>query len=181
MQIALESFVQDIIHPRNYSSNAVLVRDSQGQALVTLPDSLSKQALDTWMKSLPDSNSPAWIGLPTSAENQLKRTIAQRALANLAILEGMLSVDEVDISASNSTNESSAAAVHKGQQKILLDVLQKWLSLLPNAEELEKIVDISGSKNNTNNGSVLARTLIREIQYGTKVLEVVKNDLHSVK
>ena len=48
-----------------------------------MPKNLGRQALEDWMKALPDTNSPSWIGLPVTAESQLKIYMAQQILANL--------------------------------------------------------------------------------------------------
>ncbi|RYH06718.1 hypothetical protein EON65_42550, partial [archaeon] len=171
-QIALESFVEDILHPRNYAANAVLAKDVHGAPLACLPDSLSRQALETWTKSLPDSNSPAWIGLPVSAENQLKRIVAQRTLANLAILEGLLSVDHTE----EIGHFEHSAFVNKAQQKTVLDALSRWIDALPDAAQINGVLTIVGSGK-----TVLARTLIRELQHGTHVLDIVKRELESAR
>eukprot|EP01039_Chlorochromonas_danica_P002781 gene2781-3035_t len=171
-QAALESFVQDIFNARNYSAGAVLARDTQGNALVTLPDSLGRQALETWTKSLPDSNSPAWIGLPSTAETQLKRTVAQRALANLAVLEGLLTIEDMDGASTPSDN----SFLHKGQQAILVEAFSRWINLLPDPTQLQDIVTAAGTGT-----SVLARTLLRELLFGAKVVAMVKTDLVTVQ
>ena len=44
-QAALDSFIASVFSPSNYASGAVLATDHKGQALVTLPDSLSRQVL----------------------------------------------------------------------------------------------------------------------------------------
>lgn len=152
-QLALTAFITSILSPSNYSAEAVLVRDATGP-LVCLPDSLSRAALEAWVKALPDSNPPSWIGLPATAENHLRRTVGVRALANLALLEGSLAAD------------TSSPTVG------LLEMLERWLAGLPQATALCAPQGVQG---------VLMRTLQREIAAGAKVLAVVLADLTAAR
>lgn len=121
---------------------------------------------------MPDSNSPAWIGLPATAETQLKRTVAQRALANLAVLEGLLTIEDMDGVSSPSDN----SFLHKGQQTILVEAFSRWINLLPDPTQLHDIVTAAGAGT-----CVLARTLLRELIFGANVVAMVKTDLVAVQ
>jgi dynein heavy chain 1 len=48
-QSVLDSFVKSVFCAESYSPNAVLVADSAGNSVLTLPDGLSRQAFDEWV------------------------------------------------------------------------------------------------------------------------------------
>lgn len=171
----MDAFVQSIFSPINYSGNAVLVRDTHGQQLVSLPDSLSRSAFESWIKSLPDSNPPSWIGLPSTAERQLKRSIAQKALSHLAIVNGLADME----SAAQDSATGSGDAHLRPHRKQLLETLNHWLALLTGKDSAQQINSVINSLSTVS--TVLGRTLLRETMNASKILHLVTSDLIAMR
>lgn len=163
-QTALEAFIASIFNARNYAAEAVLVQDSAGTPILKLPDSLTRGAFEAWVKDLPDANPPSWIGLPATAENQLKRLIAQRALSRLALLQGLVE--------SGGHVEKNAAAAHKA----VLDTVTRWVSHLPNVAQVQQVCAKLTAFN-----TVVSRNLAREVHVGWQVLERLLPDLAGIQ
>jgi dynein heavy chain 1 len=164
-----------VFSPINYSGDAILVRDTHGQPLVSLPDSLSRSAFEGWIKSLPDSNPPSWIGLPSTAERQLKRHIAQKALSHLAIVNGLAELE----SASQEHVAGAGDAQLRPQRKQLMETLNHWLSLLTGKDTTQQIDSVIGALSSIS--TVLGRTLLREAMNAKKVLRIVSHDLLAMR
>jgi dynein heavy chain 1 len=170
-QAALDSFIESVFNARNYASGAVLATDHKGQALVTLPDALGRQAFESWVKALPDSNSPSWIGLPLTAESQLKSLMAERILSALALLQG--------------SQETDYAGALDGQAQAQLAELNStaalvgaWTAALPTLEQLPEVAPESLSSASS---LPTERWLARELMRGTTVLQTVRKDLLSIR
>uniref|UniRef100_A0A7S3GTW8 Dynein heavy chain n=1 Tax=Spumella elongata TaxID=89044 RepID=A0A7S3GTW8_9STRA len=169
-QAALDSFIESVFNAQNYAAGAVLARDHKGQALVTLPDALGRQAFEAWVKTLPDSNSPSWIGLPVTAESQLKSQAARRVLANLALLQGGQETDY------------AGALEQQGQQQQLelnntAKLVNPWIAALPTEDQLPVV-----SPDSLSSAASLPaeRWLAREIIRGSAVVKLVRDDLLSI-
>lgn len=134
-QAALDSFIDSTFSPVNYSSGACLVRDVEGKPLVTLPDAFGRQAFESWIRALPDAHSPAWLGLPLKAESQLKSSRGQRALSNLAMLQG---VESAEVTSSDKNSQQI-------RNKNALDTAMKWLSALPSENSLGTLIPAPAS------------------------------------
>ena len=122
------------------------------------------------MNALPDSNSPSWLGLPPTAENQLQSQMGQRVLSGVAVLQGGL--DEVEYSSSVISGDI------RSQLKSISDAATIWLSSLPLVSVLPS-VDVS--KTSDVRSSPLERCLAREVLKGISVLSLVRDDLQLVK
>ena len=167
----MDSFIESVFNAQNYSAGAVLATDHKGQPLVTLPDALGRQAFEAWVKSLPDSNSPSWIGLPVTAESQLKTHTARRVLANLALLQG-----------GQETDYAGALEQQGQQQQAELNntakLVNPWIAALPTADQLPEVIPDSLSSA----ASLPAeRWLAREIIRGSAVVKLVRDDLLSIR
>lgn len=115
---------------------------------------------------MPDKNSPTWLGLPATAENQLQSLMGQRIIYGLTSLMG---VEDVDIL----TN------ANKSQAKSTLDTVTTWIAQLKEAHNLVPIIDPSFSSDVS--CSPLQRCLAREIFKGKNILGYVLHDLSLVR
>lgn len=149
----------------------MLAVDHRGQPLVTLPDALGRQAFEGWIKTLPDSNSPSWIGLPATAESQLKSHMARRILSALALLQG---AQEGDYSG---VLDGQAHAL-QAELNSMAGLVTAWIAALPTMEQLPPVPHESLSSA----ASLPAeRWLAREVMRGSTVLKTVRDDLHSIR
>lgn len=170
-QAALDSFIQSVFNPQNYASGAVLASDHSGHALVSLPDALGRQAFESWLKALPDSNSPSWIGLPVTAESQLKSQMAERVLANLALVQGAQETD-------HSTALDNHGQQQQGELTNTAALVAPWIAALPSEEQLPVVANESLSSATS---LPAERWLAREINRGTAVLKIVREDMKSIR
>lgn len=154
----------------------MLVRDTHNQPLVSLPDSLSRPAFEAWIKSLPDSNPPSWIGLPSTAERQLKRFIAQKALSHLAIVNGLADMESASQESTSGTGGDAHLRPHRKQ---LLETLNHWLTMLSGKDTAQQINTVIAALSSVS--TVLGRTLLREAMNSKKVLHLVTNDLLAMR
>eukprot|EP01038_Epipyxis_sp_PR26KG_P004455 gene4455-6300_t len=164
-QIALDSFITSVFDKKNYNPNAVLATDHEGAPLVKLPDGLSRQAFEQWIKELPDTNSPGWIGLPVTAESQLRLALSQRILANLNQLQG---------SNDDSTGSSGSSGKSNDPMQVLQDSVNQWLSVVPSLDSLP-MVDAASTSDASS--LPLDRCLAREVIKGRSVISLVVGDL----
>jgi hypothetical protein len=179
----------------------VLATDHMGQALVTLPDSLGRQAFEAWIKALPDSNSPSWIGLPATAEAQLKTRVARRVLANLTLLQSTGGGDsssnssgsgsageEGQGSSSGGGDSSSAREQHDQQLQAELchtaQLVAPWIEALPAPSQLPAAAIAGDSLSSLSSSAAslpIERWLARELLRGSTVVTTVREDLLSIR
>jgi dynein heavy chain 1 len=149
----------------------VLATDQHGEALVTLPDALGRQAFEAWIKALPDSNSPSWIGLPATAESQLKRHMAARILAALALLQGAQEADYAG------ALDGQAQAL-QAELSSMASLVGAWSKALPGLDQLPGVPADSLSSATS---LPAERWLAREVMRGTTVLRTARDDLQSIR
>ena len=96
------------------------------------------------MKALPDSNPPSWIGLPITAESQLKSIIATRILSKLTLLQDIqdddMNINNSSIDNNNiSNNNNQMNQQYQIELKNTLIFVEHWLKALPDVTELPNI------------------------------------------
>jgi len=166
-QNALDSFIESTFTAKNYSASTPLVVDPNGATILTLPDGLNRQAFEKWIQDLPDANSPAWLGLPLTAESQLQINLGQRTLRKLTMLQGILE--------ETSTTDDNGDS--RPQLKGLADTTEKWLTTLPLESSLLKL-DVKSTSDV--DSTPLHRCLAREVDKGHQVLKKVRADLNLI-
>ncbi len=129
---------------------------------------LFSQSFETWLKALPDTNPTSWIGLPVTAESQLRSVMAQRVLANVSILQQGLQEEE------GGHDEDKG----KDKQKRLLATVDTWLAALPT---LQSMPAISAQLASDATASPLSRCLAREVIKGRCAVETVRNHLNLIR
>jgi hypothetical protein len=188
-----------VLSPRSYETGAVLVSDAQGKAVATLPDGLGRAAFEVWIRELPDSNSPAWLGLPVTAEAALQSSTGHRALHKLAVLQGVAGdEDESGAVASSSSSSSSTSTSSSGSsaspassspgsgaalQRGLLTAAERWLALLPAASTFAGAADSSVlvSRSSDSGASAVERALARELLHASAALALVSADARALQ
>lgn len=168
------------------------------------------QAFETWLKELPDSNPPSWLGLPLTAESQLQINIAQRILINLSILQDNDDNNSGNVIMTTSSSSSSSLTKtinssgndnndHQQHQQIIvelqgtLQLVENWMSNLPSLSSLPQLIVAidnkdkgqltmnSSSASSSSSLSPLQRWLQREFSRGYHALETILNDLTMIR
>jgi dynein heavy chain 1, cytosolic len=117
-QMALDSFLNSVFTPASYSSKAVLA-----DTVPMLPESVNRSAFESWINALPDTNSPTWIGLPATAETQVRIQSALQIVTRLTLLQGLTSSIH-ELEDSKATGSSSA------MKSAMVENLERWMSML---------------------------------------------------
>ncbi len=113
--------------------------------------------------------------MPSTAERQLKRNIAQKALSHLAMVNGM-----ADLEGSPQDSSSyNGDALLRPHRKHLSETLNHWISLLSGKDTAQQIDGVISTLSAVS--TVLGRTLLREASTAKKVLGVVAHDLVAMR
>lgn len=202
-QAALDSFIRNIFRVENYGYNSTVAYDlaavteaenndsKTGFApLVTLPNGCGKEAFEAWITSLPDKNSPTWLGLPSSAENQLQSVMGHHVIAGLTVLKGAVEEQSQALSSSGAAvATSTSSALERGSKdKLRQSVLKAatlWLATLPDSpfgnQTHSHSKDKTASNPSSDEQSPLDRFISREGERGNSILRLVRADLEMVK
>lgn len=173
-QAALNSFVESLFSSASYSASAVLAKDTSGQALLTLPDTLGRAAFEEWLRNLPDANPPTWIGLPATSESQLMRQRGQSVLSKLTSLQD----------ATGEWQQIAAAATSKSQQTQsdeLGGTVDTWLQALRSNGNTSLSAPVDPRRLASTDMSAVERSLVREVEKGTRLQELLHKDLELLK
>ena len=125
------------------------------------------------MNSLPYTNSTAWIGLPVTAESQLRSVMALRVLSHVSILQQGLLDDTSDES------KSSGEGTAKDQKRLaaLSETVSGWLHALPTVDSMP---NVEAQLASDAAASPLDRCMAREIIKGRATVALVRKDLNLV-
>lgn len=128
------------------------------------------------MNALPYTNSTAWIGLPVTAESQLRSVMALRVLSNVSILQQGLLDDASE--ESKSSGDSGATTKDKKRLLALSETVTSWLAALPTVEAMPNVEAHLASDAAA---SPLDRCMAREIIKGRATVALVRKDLQLVQ
>lgn len=120
---------------------------------------------------MPDKNSPSWLGLPATAENQLQELMGRRVLSRFPIVQGTM--EEVELSSSDGADANFML-------KSILDNATNWLvTTLPKGFDMMQVGSDSDRSSDVT-ATPLQRCLAREVCKGQSALARVREDLASV-
>jgi dynein heavy chain 1, cytosolic len=169
----LNTFIQKLFSPNSFESDCELVNDNEG-CVIIMPDAFKREQFVTWIENLKQNQqTPAWLGLPNSAEKVLlsnQSTEICNKLLKLSVLEEEeeeLAYDpqkdqrEAEIDAAESKVDSRPAWMKQLQKSV-----EVWLSLLP-----KELVPIKRTLENIKDP--LFRYFEREINTGIILLQIV--------
>lgn len=112
--------------------------------------------------------------MPSTAENQLKRLVAQKALSRLALLQGLVQQQSQEDEVHQQSKGKQSGAVSNQQHQLLREAVQRWLSTFPSVAQLSQVAAVLQAVN-----SVVSRNLAREVQNGLRVLATLLPDLEN--
>merc|ERR1719334_2948578 len=175
-QRLLTSFLEKLFVPASFEGefnlvSGVIMGDSETN--IKMPDGIRRDQFLTWVEQLVDQTSPDWLGLPNNAERVL---LAQRGHDLVFKLLKMQQLDEDDEELAYSDSKSENAGVIEGRpawMKTLHTSSSEWLAMLPTAlSPLKRTVE--------NIKDPLYRFFEREVNFGVKLLQSVRQDLEDV-
>eukprot|EP00043_Microstomoeca_roanoka_P020037 m.234910 g.234910 ORF g.234910 m.234910 type:complete len:4574 (+) comp17091_c0_seq1:164-13885(+) len=167
----LRAFVDRFFTAASFEEGFPLVEADEAAetAAIYAPEGTRRDQFLQWADSLPNSQSPAWLGLPANAENVLLTNRAETMMNNMHKLQ---TTDEEDEFAEEGEQAKTSSAVPTWMRHLKTSC-QEWLQALPDKLDLlqrspEKIKD------------PLFRFFDREVGIGSKLLKTVRRDLNDV-
>ena len=84
-QILLDSFVARLFSPKAYDVNFQLVRPSDGEPGLSIPDATRLDQFIAWAQRLPEQEPPSYLSLPPSAEKVIAISQGENLSAQLRV------------------------------------------------------------------------------------------------
>ena len=84
-QILLDSFVARLFSPKAYDVNFQLVRPSDGEPVLSIPDATRLDQFIAWAQRLPEQEPPSYLSLPPSAEKVIAISQGENLSAQLRV------------------------------------------------------------------------------------------------
>jgi dynein heavy chain 1 len=125
-QNVLDSFVAYLFSPQAYDVDFALVRPSDGDAGLTMPDATRLDQFVAWTKKLPEQEPPSYLSLPPSAERVIAVAQGTRLLSRLL---KMRSQDDNETVAQDVKKDS--ASTIPAWMRALQKSCNEWLEILP--------------------------------------------------
>merc|ERR1711970_253925 len=175
-QRLLSSFLEKMFVPASFEGDFNLVSGvmvNGTQTNIKMPDGIRRDQFLSWVEQLEDQTSPDWLGLPNNAERVL---LAQRGHDLVIKLLKMQQLDEDDEELAYSDSKADTTGVVEGRpawMRTLHTSSSEWLALLPTTlSPLKRTVE--------NIKDPLYRFFEREVNFGVKLLQSVRQDLEDV-
>jgi len=172
-QRLLSSFLEKLFVPESFERDFNLVSGVMVNGIETnikMPDGIRRDQFLSWVEQLEDQTSPDWLGLPNNAERVL---LAQRGHDLVIKLLKMQQLDEDDEELAYSDNKAEVVEGRPAWMRTLHTSSSEWLSLLPSTlNPLKRTVE--------NIKDPLYRFFEREVNFGVKLLQSVRQDLEDV-
>ena len=160
--MVLHSLVKRLFVSESFDLNFELSKDLKA------PEGTTKAQFIKWVESLPSSNPPEWLGLPSSAETRLLNLQARHLISSFTKLQREQEEEE-DVVKEEDDEEKNDVTTW---MRRAVDVAKPWMKKLPTLSPLNRE---SGSID-----SPVFRCLNREVELGITLLNTVREDLKSV-
>lgn len=183
-QRLLTSFLHKLFTPASFDADFPLVSNVSGldsnKDMILMPEGNRRDQFLHWAESLVGRQTPSWLGLPDNAEKVLLANQTSSLISKLLKLQ--LLEDDEDI-VYTETDSSSEKVVTRRQSDMgdgrpawmrsLLNSAENWLQLLPaTLPILKRTVE--------NIKDPLYRYFEREVNFASKLLEIVRRDLEDI-
>merc|ERR1711871_604769 len=159
--MVLHSLVKRLFVSESFDLNFELSKDLKA------PEGTTKAQFIKWVESLPSSNPPEWLGLPSSAETRLLNLQARHLISSFTKLQREQEEEE-DVKEEDDEEKNDVTS----WMRRAVDVAKPWMKKLPTLSPLSRE---SGSID-----SPVFRCLNREVELGITLLNTVREDLKSV-
>ena len=186
-QAALDSFINSVFCAKSYEASASIALDYSNatagacSALLKLPDGFSRQAVDRWVDELPDNSTPAYLGLPSTAENQLQSYKGISLLGNLGtLLESELTTEMTNSNANVVTIETNKTSDDRSHLAYLAETIVMWKNSLPADDVVKRLAATDLYLGSDSTASPIQRAIYREIGQGSSLLQLVYSDIQIV-
>lgn len=158
------------IHSFDESFAFVEADKASGTLAIHAPEGTKREQFLQWADTLPDVQSPAWLGLPSNAELVL---LTNRAIALALNMQKLQTTDEEEDQLPDNVDADAASAATPAWMRAVKASAQDWLAVLPDSLPMLK-------RNPDKIRDPLFRFFDREVGIGSKLLKVVRRDLEDV-
>ena len=179
-QRLLTSFLKKLFTARSFDADFALVSgvegSEDGKTLITIPEGiLRRDQFLNWVESLPDRQTPSWLGLPNNAEKVLLTNSGADMIAKLLKLQVL--EDDEDLVVQSQEGLKTKPDSFDGRpawMRTLLNSSNTWLRVVPN--------NLQTMRRTTENiKEPLYRYFEREVNMASKLLRAVRHDLEDVQ
>ncbi|KAL6068809.1 putative dyneins heavy chain [Balamuthia mandrillaris] len=191
-QRLLDSFLDHLFTPHSFDAqfpltNALLASSTAGSSsaendeVLTVPDGRSRDDFIKWVQaSMPENETPAWLGLPDNAEVMLLANKGKEMLKKLQKMQ-VIEEDEAASSSESPDKEKEVAGALPAWMIALSQTAEKWLLLLPEqlAQMPGKQKEQGGEDYGASEHDPVLRCLQRELSAGAGLVVKVRRDLQN--
>ncbi|KAK3866515.1 hypothetical protein Pcinc_027959 [Petrolisthes cinctipes] len=175
-QRLLTSFLSKLFTPKSFDPEFPLVSKVDGieGQNINMPDGIRRDQFLHWVEALSDRQSPSWLGLPNNAEKVLLTTRGTDMLSKL--LKMQVLEDDDELAYGGDETPGTERKDIEGRPAWMVTLHQSavtWLSHLP-----ESVISLRRTMDNIKDP--LYRYFEREVNSGSRLLRIVKNDLNDV-
>ncbi|KAK2722142.1 hypothetical protein QYM36_002631, partial [Artemia franciscana] len=165
-QRLLVTFLNQLFTPKSFEADFSLVA-SEG---INMPEGIRREQYVDWIHSLPDIQTPSWLGLSNDAEKIL---LISRGNNMLSKLLKMQSLDEDDVEDGVEDMIAASDSSKPSWMTSISQVANSWLNLLPKGlTPLRKTADSIKDP--------MFRYFEREVNTGARLLNSIRHDLQDV-
>lgn len=175
----MTSFVEKLFTAKSFDAEYPLITDGPKGKSINIPDGTRREQFVQWVESLPDNQTPSWLGLPNNAEKVLLTTQGSSLISKMLKMQ-LLEDDDDDFvkmgGTSPSAEESRQRHTSDGRpawMRTLFTSAKGWLSLMPKSLTMLK-------RTAENIKDPLFRFFEREVNHGAQLLKNVRDDLANV-
>ncbi|KPM05539.1 dynein heavy chain, cytoplasmic-like protein [Sarcoptes scabiei] len=184
-QRLLTTFLKKLFTPKSFDSEFILAFDHQDSEQITkinIPEGIIRRdEFLNWIESLPDRQTPSWLGLPNQAESVLSTNHGIDLIAKLLKLQLIEDDDDIVVIGSDNSDRSQFNSIKSSSNedgrpvwmRTLLTSATNWLKLMPSNLETMR-------RTSENIKEPLYRYFEREVNGAAKLLSIVRQDLLDV-
>ncbi|XP_056446392.1 cytoplasmic dynein 1 heavy chain 1 [Gadus chalcogrammus] len=173
-QRLLNTFLDRIFTTRSFDSEFKLALKVDGHKDIKMPEGIRREEFMHWVEMLPDTQTPAWLGLPSNAEKLLLTTQGIDMMSKM--LKMQMLEDEDDLAYETAEIKQRTASTSDNQpawMRTIHTTAFNWLQLIPQmVNPLKRTVE--------NIKDPLFRFFEREVKMGGKMLQEIRQDLTDV-
>ncbi|KAM9294157.1 cytoplasmic dynein 1 heavy chain 1 [Gastrophryne carolinensis] len=173
-QRLLNTFLERLFTTSSFDGDFKLACKVDGHKDIQMPDGIRRDEFVQWVETLPDTQTPSWLGLPNNAERVLLTTQGIDMISKM--LKMQMLEDEDDLAYAETEKKQRTDSTSDGRpawMRTLHTTACNWLHVIPQSlHHLKRTVD--------NIKDPLFRFFEREVKMGAKLLQDVRQDLTDV-
>eukprot|EP00756_Hemistasia_phaeocysticola_P037796 Hpha_TRINITY_DN16720_c2_g6::TRINITY_DN16720_c2_g6_i1::g.79659::m.79659/K10413/DYNC1H; dynein heavy chain 1, cytosolic len=191
--LLLKSFLTQFFNSEAFNPGFCLTGAYEGQKPLDIPKESSQEAFDEWVRKLPESQTPVWLGLPGLSQKMIQTQQGQAMLIDLVKIQDMFEEGEDDDDEMEAPSPPGSPGNWQKKQKNKAPeaetkegtYIPEWARKLKDTVEgwLSELVEISYKKLAPLQGdaqSPITQALKREVSVSEKLYKMVKGDLKDV-